>query len=786
MASTGSSETRTHKREVEPDGQEIRRALGLLHAPGEVFEIRAFGGRLKRALFGYFDDRAEAVRAALDCVRRGAEGVYVTLNPVNRTLLARANNKVIDAKSKASTADEDITRRRWLFIDLDAVRPSGISSTDAEHQAALNKARKIAAWLSGCNFPAAVLADSGNGAHLLYQVDLAADDNGLVKRFLTVLNMLFGGDGVKVDTSTFNPARIVKLYGTPARKGDSMPDRPHRLARLLEVPKDLEHVPEGRLEEITEFLDPQDGPHTDQVSRGGFDVRERLSRWGLEVLREESYGSGERLVLRDCPFGEHRKEAKAAVFINGDGRLGFHCFSDDHAGRSWKELRAKFEPAAVAQSNGAGARASAPGVEESLSFSEPARKWPEPPAADAFHGLAGEFVALTKPHTEADPAALLLQFLVMFGCYVGRGPRRLAGKQEHHLNEYVVIVGPTKIGRKGTSYSEVEWFMRLVDRDWLDGHKSGGLVSGEGLIWAVRDPIVKRIAVKSNGKPTGEYTDAIEDQGIDDKRLPVVETEYSMPLKAAGREGSTLSDVMRKAWDGSVLGTLAKVSPARATGAHICIIGHITPDELLRNLDSTEAANGFGNRHLWCASRRWQELPWGGSVQDTRINDLVGRVRSAVEQARRVGELQFDEPAAALWVRSYHELSADRPGLLGAMVARSEAHVLRLAMIYAALDGSGVICEPHLKAALAVWEYCERSAVFFFGDRMGDPIADTILEALRNQPDGLTTTEIHGLFSRNAKASQIEAARGRLLQYGRIRIMREGTGGRPGERWRLA
>jgi 5S rRNA maturation endonuclease (ribonuclease M5) len=417
--------------------------------------------------------------------------------------------------------------------------------------------------------------------------------------------------------------------------------------------------------------------------------------------------------------------------------------------------------------------------------SQAARNWPEQPGADAFHGLAGEFVALTKPHTEADPAALLLQFLVMFGCYVGRGPRRLAGKQEHHLTEYVIIVGPTKTGRKGTGYSEVEWFMRLVDRDWLDGHKSGGLVSGEGLIWAVRDPIVKRVAVKSNGKPTGEYTDTIEDQGIDDKRLPVIETEYSMTLKAAGRDGSTLSDVLRKAWDGSVLGTLAKVSPARATGAHICIIGHITPDELLRNLDSTEAANGFGNRHLWCASRRWQELPWGGSVQDTRINDLVRHVRSAAEQARRVGEFQFDEPAAALWVRSYHELSADRPGLLGAMVARSEAHVLRLAMLYAALGGSETIREAHLKAALAVWDYCERSAGFFFGDRMGDPIADAVIEALRNSPDGLTTTEIHALFSRHAKSNQIEAARGRLLKYGRIKIAREETGGRPGERWRV-
>ena len=155
------------------------------------------------------------------------------------------------------------------------------------------------------------------------------------------------------------------------------------------------------------------------------------------------------------PSGEHRKEAKAAVFINGDGRLGFHCFSDDHAGRGWKELRAKLDFAALAQSNGAGAHPGAPAVEQSVSSPEPARKWPEALGADAFYGLAGEFVALTKPHTEADPAALLLQFLVMFGCYVGRGPRRLAGKQEHHLNEYVVIVGPTKIGRKGTGYSEL-------------------------------------------------------------------------------------------------------------------------------------------------------------------------------------------------------------------------------------------------------------------------------------------------------------------------------------------
>ena len=125
-----------------PDSAEIRTALALLHEPGEVYEIRALGGRLGRPLSGYFDDHDKAARAALECVRRDAEGVYVTLNGVNRALLARASNKVIDAQRAASTADKDIARRRWLFIDLDAVRPSGISSTDPEHQAALERARE--------------------------------------------------------------------------------------------------------------------------------------------------------------------------------------------------------------------------------------------------------------------------------------------------------------------------------------------------------------------------------------------------------------------------------------------------------------------------------------------------------------------------------------------------------------------------------------------------------------------------------------------------------------------
>ena len=118
LTSTSNSKNPTHRREAQPNPQEIVRALKLLHKPGEVFEVRALSGKLRRSLSGYFDDHAKATTAARDAVDRGAEGIYVTLNPVNPALLSRAKNRTIEAQRNAGTADKDIVRRRWLFIDL--------------------------------------------------------------------------------------------------------------------------------------------------------------------------------------------------------------------------------------------------------------------------------------------------------------------------------------------------------------------------------------------------------------------------------------------------------------------------------------------------------------------------------------------------------------------------------------------------------------------------------------------------------------------------------------------
>ena len=386
-----------------PDSADIRRALALLHEPGEVFEIRVLGGGPPAVRSGYFDDYDEATAAALDCARRAAEGVYVTLNPVKALLLTRGANKLRAARNTATTADADITWRRWLFIDVDPRRPSGISSTDDEHDAAIAKAREIAAYLASHYFPSAVLADSGNGAHLLYKVDLPPDDNGLLSRVLTALHRLFSDERVKVDTGNFNPARIGKLYGTPARKGDSTGVRPHRPSRLIEVPADLEYVPKGRLEEIAEFVDAKGGPQSHQMNGSDFDVRGRLVRWGVEVLREESYGNGVRLILPNCPFGEHRKEAQAAVVIDGPRRLGFHCFSDDHAHLHWKDLRELYEPRAAVGQHANHSPKLEP-TDASLNGAGGARvegyDWPEP------EEIGGELLAVPNLKETLIPEAL--------------------------------------------------------------------------------------------------------------------------------------------------------------------------------------------------------------------------------------------------------------------------------------------------------------------------------------------------------------------------------------------
>lgn len=186
---------------------------------------------------GYFDDLHKLAECASDWDGEG--NIYITLNPVNPALMARANNRV-KRRATDTTADIEIPRRRFILIDADPQRPTGLSATEAEHEASFEVANKVKTFLMDeRGFPDMFVADSGNGTHLVIPVDLPNDaaTTQAIKNFLLGLGERFNTEVVKIDKVVYNAARVVKLWGTKAVKGENMPDRPHRYSRLLHVPE---------------------------------------------------------------------------------------------------------------------------------------------------------------------------------------------------------------------------------------------------------------------------------------------------------------------------------------------------------------------------------------------------------------------------------------------------------------------------------------------------------------------------------------------------------------------
>lgn len=402
---------------------------------------------------------------------------------------------------------------------------------------------------------------------------------------------------------------------------------------------------------------------------------------------------------------------------------------------------------------------------------------------EAFHGLPGKIIRTIEPHTESDSVALLLTLHSFFGNAIGRGPYYLVEGDQHGPNLFALMIGDTAKARKGTSAGRVKQLLRLADEEWLRHRVHTGLSSGEGVIWEVRDRITRMV---KDGK--GLNAPLIEeevDPGISDKRLMILEPEFSGALRVMEREGSILSRVLRDAWDRGDLASMTKNSPARATGACISIVGHITADELRACLDKTEMANGFANRFLFACVRRSKCLPFGGNLGDEALTDMAHNVADAIGRARAIGRAHMSDAAAKGWEAAYPALSEGRPGLLGALTARAEAQVVRLALVYALWDGKDQIEHDHLAAAMAVWEFCDASVQYIFGDSLGDVVADTILSALRHAgAKGLTRNDIVNLFSRHVSGSQISRALEELSRR-RLAIMSKdtSTGGRPAEVW---
>lgn len=393
--------------------------------------------------------------------------------------------------------------------------------------------------------------------------------------------------------------------------------------------------------------------------------------------------------------------------------------------------------------------------------------WPAPPAPAVYHELPGEIARRIAPETEADPVAILTQLLVAFGAAVGRGAWFTVEATRHHANEYMCLLGASARGRKGSSWDHVHRLITTADPS-LQPRILTGLSSGEGVIWCVRDP-------------TGQ------DPGHSDQRLLVIEPEFASALKASTRELSTLSPTLRSGWDGRPLAILTRTSPARATSAHIAIIGHTTREELRRHTTTLELANGYINRVLLICCRRQRLLPEGGNPDPLAGTGLDRLLATAIKQARTAGQVRLAPDTRELWQHAYRQLATEPSDRIVAQItARAEAHVIRIALIYTLINGANTIRAEHLTAALALWDYAARSAAWALTGTTGQPLAEQIHAVLSQHPDGLTRSQLSQALNHNQPAGEIDTALHALHTTGRATATQIKTGGRPAQLWTAA
>lgn len=325
----------------------ITESLSILKREGEVTELRIL--KTSRGIdSGYFNCSKMLAENAAEYDGK-VPAIYFTLNPVKTDLLARAVNRI--QKAKSTTTDADIECRHWFPIDFDPVRPADISSTDEEHEAAHTMAKEVQQFLTECGWSEPIVADSGNGAHLLYAIDLPNDDESkkLIKTALEALDFIFSNESVNVDKSVFNAARIWKLYGTKACKGDHTEERPHRLSKIINCPKELKEVSVEQLKALAGLCPTiqTKGKSATKKSNteAGFNLEEFIERHELDVAFSAPWKDGAtKYVLSTCPWNESHTNKSAVIIQFANGGIAARCLHNSCSEENWQTLRKKFEP----------------------------------------------------------------------------------------------------------------------------------------------------------------------------------------------------------------------------------------------------------------------------------------------------------------------------------------------------------------------------------------------------------------------------------------------------------
>ncbi|MGI5872096.1 MAG: DUF3987 domain-containing protein [Bacillota bacterium] len=472
------------------DANEIIHALRLWFQAGDVFEVRVLDAvsadyRREHIESGYFD--YEHISAVPEALKRllSFRGVYVTVNPVNPDLLARAVNRLRPAGRNPTTADTDIVRRRWLLIDCDPKRSSGVSSTKAEHESALAKAREIRDGLSSLGWPDPIMTDSGNGAQLMYRIDLPADDGELVRRVIGEIAKA-SSEQVAIDTSVHNPARIWRLPGTMNCKGDSIPERPHRMARILEEPQDIVSVSLKQMQDIVSYQnkDPQtDGPDDEwKHTMPAFDLDSWIAQYCPELGSPQPWKGGRKWIFPVCPFNEAHTNKSAVLIQEPSGAVAFKCHHNGCSGNDWRALRELREPGCYDRREEANSDVDLSGILKPNRIEKQEKEaplFPNPgPVPDKLLSIPGFIDDVVKLSMQSAPypnrvlsftgALALLAFLV---------GRKVQDKRDNRSNIYLIALADSGTGKDHPRKVN----FNIAFRAGVAGAIGDAFASGEGL-----------------------------------------------------------------------------------------------------------------------------------------------------------------------------------------------------------------------------------------------------------------------------------------------------------------
>ena len=781
------------------DERELRRFLNYLMPLGKCVEVRAFNvvntkGQDYASITGVFDNAGKLARMVKQIVK--ADAVYVTLNAVDSD---RVTNKLERAQSGGAIGSDAITGRSLLLIDCDPHRLNSttgqplkdqkVSSTNAEHNAAIELCQTIACFLDANGWPEPLVADSGNGGHLLYAVDLPTQDNGLIRRVLQSLAAKFNTNGVRVDTAVFDPSRISKLYGTRACKGTETTDRPHRMSKILDAPESLLPVSIEQLELVAADVPKEPQPTPPQPSpllgdRPG-DIYNAQVAWD-EILCPLGWKRGTTHVEDGREVTQWTRPGKSTGVSATTGYCSTDCPPDCFFSFSSateiepfepRKSYAKFEAYALLNHDGDFSEAANALAEAGYAIADDLSSFdvinpPEvqldemPPSMDAaaFDSTLGKFILETDEFTEANKHARLLDMTVKAGNYFGRTAYVKIGDKRHYMNLFGVIVGRTGLGRKGETGSSSHAVFEYLPGDWQNGHVIPSISSGEGLIHRLKDAVPMKPKKRRGMYPTPPEEDEITFEIID-KRCLLESEELDNLLVAASRDGSTVSSIVRQGFDGMPLGQLKANTDVRATKYHFSIIGHVTPQELEAKLLTKEVFNGFANRFIWCPTRREKTINlFRVSVEErdriSEIKELHARACAAeleasadwlaslqdgdFDLAETEGiEIKFNQGASDLMASFNDDFNVYLEKTPFAdLVVRGLVIVARMALLQAVLHRSETITARHIESAIAAWRFYQAGSEIIFAKMVRTDPLDALVEWIKAKGGRTTVRDV--------------------------------------------